>query len=122
MYHQYADDGRILTSPKELEPLLRGSFPAFTKTVGHIRFFYMADEIWDGESSLVFIAGGEQLTAIILDDGFFYMHVADHDFRIVDGALLDDVFAMLERTVPIGWHRPFEQLTVNPGPSVYPCG
>lgn len=39
MYHIYADDGRILTSPKELEPLLKGAFPAFSNTVGHIRFF-----------------------------------------------------------------------------------
>ncbi|MCU0520644.1 MAG: DUF3795 domain-containing protein [Anaerolineae bacterium] len=122
MHHQYADDGRILTSPKELEPLLRGSFPAFYRTVGHVRFFYMADEIWDGESSLVFMAGGEQLAAITLGDGVFYIRVADSDFRIVDGALLGDVFAMLEKTVPMDWHRPFEQLTVSPDPNVYPCG
>ena len=29
MYHQYADDGGILTSPKELEPLLKGAIPGF---------------------------------------------------------------------------------------------
>ncbi len=40
MYHFYADDGRILTPPKELEPQLKGAFPAFTKLLGHIRFFY----------------------------------------------------------------------------------
>ena len=39
MYHIYADDGRILTSPKELEPLLKSSFTAFSKLIGHIRFF-----------------------------------------------------------------------------------
>ena len=122
MYHQYTDDGRVLTSPKELEPLLKGSFPAFSKTVGHIRFFYIADEIWDGKSSLVFNAGGEQLAAIMLDDGVLYIHAADNDFQIVDEALLDNVFEVLKKTVPIGWHRPFEQLTVNPDPNVFPCG
>ena len=56
MLHHYADDGRILTPPKELEPMLKDSFPAFSKLLGHIRFFYMADEIWDGKSSLIFDA------------------------------------------------------------------
>ena len=46
---KHADDGRILTPPKELEPLLKDSFPAFSKLLGHIRFFYNANEIWDGK-------------------------------------------------------------------------
>jgi hypothetical protein len=29
MYHFYADDGRILTPPKELKPLLKDSYTAF---------------------------------------------------------------------------------------------
>jgi hypothetical protein len=113
MLHHYADDGRILTPPKELEPLLKGSFPAFSKLLGHIRFFYMADEIWDGKFSLVFSANSEQLTAITLGDGFFYVHSADEDFRIADETLLETIFEVLKKTVPFGWRRPFEQLTIN---------
>jgi len=60
-----ADDGRILTPPKELEPLLKDAFPAFYKLLGHMRWFYMADEIWDGKSSLVFNADGEHFAAIV---------------------------------------------------------
>lgn len=122
MLHHYADDGRILTPPKELEPLLKGSFPAFSKFLGHIRFFYVADEIWDGKSSLIFNAYGEQLTAVTLDDGVFYVHIANENFRIADEDLLNNVFDVLKQTVPIDWHRPFEQLTVNPDPNVFPCG
>ncbi len=123
MFHFYADDGRILTPPKELEPQLRGAFPAFSKIVGHIRFFYVADEIWDGKSSLIFIADGEQLTAITLDDDVFYIHIADEDFRIVDESLLDTVFETLRRTVTSGQRRPFEQLDINrKDPNEYPCG
>jgi hypothetical protein len=33
--HFYADDGRILTPPKELEPQLKGAFLAFSKLIGH---------------------------------------------------------------------------------------
>jgi hypothetical protein len=123
MFHFYADDGRILTPPKELEPQLKGAFPAFSKLVGHIRFFYVADEIWDGKSSLVFNADGEQLTAITLDDDVFYVHIADEGFRIVDETLLDTVFEALKKTVPSGRCRPFEQLTVNLNdPNEFPCG
>ena len=122
MKHFTAEDGRILTPPTELEPLLKGSFSAFSKLLGHIRFFYMADEIWDGKSSLVFSADGEQLISTTLDDGVFYIHIANEDFQIADEALLDNVFEALKKTVPIGWHRPFEQLTVNPDPNVFPCG
>jgi len=122
LYHQYADDGRILTSPRELEPLLKGSFPAFIKTLGHIRFFYLMDEIWDGKSSLAFNAGGEQFIDITLDDGVFYIHIAENKFHIIDETLLGNAFEEIKKTVPIDWHRPFEQLTVNPDPNVYPCG
>lgn len=123
MYHQYADDGRILTSPKELEPMLKGSFTAFSKTIGHIRFFYVADEIWDGKSSLIFNADGEQLTAITLDDGVFYVHIADKDFQIDDETLLDTVFEAIKKTVPSGRCRPFEQLTANLSDlNEFPCG
>lgn len=122
MLHHYADDGRILTPPKELEPMLKGSFPAFSKLLGHIRFFYMADEIWDGKSSLIFSADGEQLTAITLDDSVFYVHMANEDFRIADDALLNNVFEILKKTVPISRHRPFDQLAANPDPNVFPCG
>ncbi len=124
MLHQYADDGRILTPPKELEPLLKGSFPAFLKIIGHIRFYYMADEIWDGKSSLVFKADDQQITAITLYDGVFDVRIANNNFRITDKALAlpDTIFATLRKTVPLVYHRPFEQLTVNSDPSVFPCG
>lgn len=122
MLHHYADDGRVLTPPKALEPLLKSAFAAFSKLLGHIRFFYMADEIWDGKSSLVFSADGDQLAAITLDDGAFYVHIANKDFRIVGEALLDSVFKVLKETAPTGCHRPFEQLTAHPDPKVFPCG
>ena len=123
MFHFYADDGRILTPPKELEPQLKGAFSAFSKLVGHIRFFYVVDEIWDGKTSLVFNADGEQLTAITLDDGVFYVHVADEDFKIADGALLDTIFGVLKKTVPFDHHRLFEQLTINMNdPNENHCG
>jgi hypothetical protein len=123
VFHFYADDRRILTPPKELEPQLKGAFPAFSKILGHIRFFYMADEIWDGKSSLSFIAGGEQLAAIMLGDAVFYVHIADEDIRIVDDTLLGTVIEALKRTVPSGRCRPFEQLTVNlKNPDEFPCG
>lgn len=122
MLHHYADDGRILTPPKELEPILKGAFPAFSKLLGHIRFFYMADEIWDGKSSLIFDANGMQLTAITLDDGIFHVHIANEDFLIAYEDLLNNVFEILKKSVPIYWHRPFEQLTTNPDPNVFPCG
>jgi len=112
MYHFHADDGRILTPPKELEPQLKGAFPAFSKLLGHIRFFYVADEIWDGKSSLVFSAGGEPLAAITLERGDFHVHIADEDFRTADETMLDTVFEALKKTPP-GCHRPFEQCTVN---------
>ena len=122
MKHTITDDGRILTSPKELEPLLKGSFPAFSKLLGHVRFFYIADESWDGEASLVFNANGEDLVAISLDKNAFDVRIANISFRIADEALPDDVFEALKRTVPHAWHRPFEQLTADPDPNVFPCG
>lgn len=64
MYHFYADDGRILTPPKELESQLKDAFPAFSKLLGHLRLFYMTDEIWDGQSSLVFKSDREQISAV----------------------------------------------------------
>ncbi|MDR1539887.1 MAG: hypothetical protein LBU32_18190 [Clostridiales bacterium] len=100
MKHIHADDGRILTSPKELKPLLKGAFTAFSKLIGHIRFFYMADEIWDGKSSLVFSAGGVQLSAVALNNGFFNIHIGAEDFRIADETLLDIIFEKLKKTVP----------------------
>lgn len=118
----YSADGRILTPPTELSPLLKNAFPAFSKLLGHIRFFYMANEIWNGKSSLVFNADGEQLTAVTLDDGVFYVHIASENFRVVDEVLLDNVFEMLKKTVPVAYHRPSEQLTANPNPNGYICG
>ncbi len=122
MYYFYADDGRILTPPKELEPLLKGSFLAFSNLLGHIRFFYMADEIWDGKSSLIFNANGEQLASITLDDGNFNINIADKDFQIADETFLNIVFETLKSTVALIHHRPFEQLGASPDPNMFPCG
>ena len=97
MLHQYADNERILTPPKELELLLKGSFPAFIKLLGHIRFFYMADEIWDGKLSLIFNADGEQLASIMLDDSIFHVYIANESFLIVDEALLDNELRGMRR-------------------------
>ena len=118
MYHFHADDGRILTPPKELEPRLKGAFPAFSKLLGHIRFNYVADEIWDGKSSLVFKADGEQLAAVTLDDGAFHVRIAGEEFGIADEALLDTVFEALKKTASPAQRRPFEQRTING----CPCG
>ena len=123
MRHHYADDGRIMTPPIELEPLLKGSFSAFSKLIGHIRFFYIADEIWDGKSLLIFRADGEQLTAITLDDGAFDVHIADRNFRVADETWLDAIFETIKKAVPLERHRPFEQLTMNmDDPTKFPCG
>lgn len=123
MYHFYADDGRILTPPKALEPLLKGAFPAFVKIIGHLRFYYVADELWDGQSSLVFAAGGGTLAAIELGDGVLHVQIGDKDYRIADETLLGAVFNTLKNTVPSDWRRPYEQLTVNTNdPNKFPCG
>jgi len=119
MYHFYADDGRILTPPNELEPQLKGAFLAFSKLLGHIRFFYVTDEIWDGKSSLIFRADSEQLAAIALGDGVFHVQIADEDFRIADETQLDTVFEALKKAPP-SLHRPFEQRTLEPNGC--PCG
>jgi hypothetical protein len=119
MYHIYADDGRIITPPKELEPLLKGAFPAFFKMLGHIRFFYMADEIWDGKSSLIFSASGKQIASILLGDGSFNIHIAEEIFRIADESSLSAIFDKLEKTA-LNYRRPSEQLTINP--NGFPCG
>ena len=113
MYHFYAEDGRILTPPKELEPQLKGAFTAFSKLLGYIRWFYVADEIWDGKSSLVFKADGEQLAAVTLDDNGFYVYIANKNFRIADETLLDTIFEVLQKTASDSQRRPVEQLTVD---------
>jgi len=120
MYHFYADDGRILTPPKELEPKLRGAFPAFYKLLGHMRWFYTADEIWDGESSLVFKADGGRLAAVALDDGAFGVQIADEGFRIENETALNGIFAALKEYATANQRRPYEQLTIDPDGC--PCG
>jgi hypothetical protein len=67
-----------------LKPLLKGAFTAFSKLLGHIRFFYMLDEIWDGKSSLDFSAEGKRFIAAALGGGVFYVHIAGKDFHITD--------------------------------------
>jgi len=94
MKHITADDGRILTPPKELEPLLKDAFPAFYKLLGHMRWFYMTDEIWDGKSSLVFNVDNEPLAAITLGDGFFVVQIADDRYRVENETPLNDIFGV----------------------------
>ncbi|MDD4429762.1 MAG: hypothetical protein PHG64_15415 [Paludibacter sp.] len=120
MKHITADDGRILTPPKESEPLLKDAFPAFYKLLGHIRFFYVADEIWDGKSSLVFKTGGKQLAAITLGDGSFEIEIADEDFRIGNDTELDDIYRALKKHATVNQCRPYDQLTIDPNGC--PCG
>ncbi len=122
MKHFTADDGRNLTPPTELEPLLKDAYTAFIKLLGHIRFFYMADEIWDGKSSLVFNNGNQRLLSIALDDGFSHIHIADKVFEVFGESMLDNVFEVLNKNSPDDCHRPSEQLSVNPDPAVFPCG
>jgi len=50
MFSFTANDGRILTPPKELKPILKEAYSAFYKLLGHIRFFYVVDEIGSGRA------------------------------------------------------------------------
>ena len=120
MKHITADDGRILTPPKELEALLKGSFPAFYKLLGHMRWFYMTNEIWDGNSSLVFKASDEQLSTITLGDGFFDIEIADESFRVENETALNDIFGALKKHSTSDQCRPHEQLAIDPDGC--PCG
>ncbi len=113
MKHFTADDGRILTPPTELEPLLKGSFPAFFNLLGHIRFFYVADEIWDGKTSLIFKTNGKRLAAITLEDSAFDVNIADDQFRIKDESSLDIIFDVLNKFALSSQRRPAEQLSVD---------
>ncbi|MDR1465277.1 MAG: hypothetical protein LBJ11_08275 [Oscillospiraceae bacterium] len=123
MKHIYAADGRILTSPKELETLLKGAFLAFSQLLGHIRFFYVADEIWDGKSSLVFKTNGEPFMAVELDDGAFYINVAGENFPIADEGLLETAYEAIKKNATPNQCRPADQLTVNlSGPNAFHCG
>ena len=120
MFSFYAEDGRLLTPPKELRPLLKDSFTAFYKLIGHIRFFYVTDEIWDGKALIAFVTDGEQLAAIMLDDGSFYINIADNDFKISDEYSLNIILDTLSKAATDRQRRPMEQLVVNL--DEYPCG
>jgi len=104
-----ASDGRILTPPKELKPLLKGAYPAFFKLLGHIRFFYVADEIWDGKTSLEF----QQLAAIVLDDGSFHVRIECESFHVLKETRLEAVYAALKKVSTPDRCRPAEQLAVD---------
>ena len=112
MKHFTTDDGRILTSPKELEPLLKGSFPAFFNLLGHIRFFYVADEIWDGKDSLIFNYNDRQLAAITLGDSTFDICIGNNVRHVFDETDLNDVYNALKEAVPF-YRRPKDQLDVD---------
>ena len=120
MKHITADDGRILTPPGELEAVLKGAYPAFYKLLGHMRWFYIADEIWDGKATLIFNADGKQLAVTTLDDCSFNVEIADESFRIENEPALDDVFGALKRHATANQCRLHEQLTIDPDGC--PCG
>ena len=123
MVYIKADDGRILISPRELKLLLKGSFTAFIHILAHIRFYYMADEIWNGRSSLVFEADGEKLAAITLNDGAFNISFAGETFQITDETMNSIVYDRIEKTTPSEQRRPFAQLTMNLNDSnQFACG
>jgi len=113
MFSFYSNDGRILTPPKELKPLLKESYPAFFKLIGHIRFFYIADEIWDGKSTIIFNAYGKELALITLEDSAFYNNIGDEKFHIKDESLLINIFDVLKKTALPKQNRPLEQLSVD---------
>jgi len=119
MLNHYADDGRVMTPPIELEPLLKGSFSAFSEIIGHIRFFYIADEIWNGESLLIFKANGIQIASVSLDDGVFHVDIASERHRVADESSINAVFETLDKTA-FSHKRPLEQLAINP--KGFPCG
>jgi len=97
-------DGRTLTPPKEVKPLLKGAFPAFFKLLGYIRFFYVADEIWDVEASLVF----KQLATLTLEDGAFYVRIEGERFHVIDETRLEAVYAALRKAAAPAQRRPAE--------------
>ena len=112
-----ADDGRILTPPKEMKPLLKDTYPAFYKLLGHIRFFYVVDEIWDGKNSLVFTSSDGELAAINLSDGAFNATVGENSFdfdsQTASESILENVFMTLRQTATANQRRPQDQLDVD---------
>ena len=120
MKHIVLNDGRILTPPKELQPMLKGAYSAFFKTLAHIRFFYVVNEVWDRKKSLIFNLSGEQLAALTIDDNAFHINITEDVFRIVDESVLKDVFKKLRKAATPNQCRPIEQLTVDL--NEYPSG
>ena len=102
-------NGRVLTPPKELKPLLKGAYPAFYKFLGHIRFFYVADELWDGKASLVF----RQLAALSLEDGAFHVRIGDESFQVMDESQLEAIYNELKKAATPSQCRPADQLAVD---------
>ena len=113
MNHITTGDGRILTPPKELKLLLKGAFPAFFSLLGHIRFFYVADEIWDGNNTLIFKKDNEQLVKIVIGDNVIHAFIDDMTFRIVDESTLNDIYMTLKGISTVNQRRPIEQLTAD---------
>ena len=120
IFHFKSDDGRILTPPKELKPLLKDSYVSFYKLIGHIRFFYTADEIWDGKASIVLSMDDEQLAAMTICDGSFHVGIDGHDFQVIDETNLGVVCEMLRKTATSKQRRPMEQINVDL--NKYPSG
>ena len=114
MKHITADDGRVSAPPKELETLLCGAFPAFYQLLGHIRWYYNTDEIWDGESSLFFSTGGELLAAIAFSEDTFCVQIADEDFKIENETALSDFFGALKKYATADQRRPADQFDLAP--------
>ena len=109
----FTDDGRVLTPPKTLEPLLEGAYPAFYALLGHIRFFYTTDEVWDGKAALTFRAAGETLAEVTLGEGAFRLRVGSDEFQITSAEGLEAVYVALRQAASAGQCRPVEQLTAD---------
>jgi len=65
-------EGKTYTPPDDLQPLLKGAYPAFVRLVGYIRVHYAIDELWDAKDrQLKFRRGGKTLVTIAVKDGLF---------------------------------------------------
>jgi hypothetical protein len=83
----------------------------------------MADEIWDGNSSLVFKSGDKTLAGITIGNDSFDIHIAGEDFTAADESGLGAVFSILERPVASSYRRPLEQLVITTtDPEQFSCG
>ena len=113
MFSFHADDGRILTPPKELKPLLKDAYSVFYILLGHIRFFYVVDEIWNGKDFVVFKTAEDVLASIKLHEASFCITIATETFNVMDESLFNIICVTLTKTASANLRRPLEQLSVD---------